>query len=367
MPSSSVENPSHRSRDRVVLVVDDEKMMRLLARQSLEGYGFTVIEAHDGNAALDCFHDRHPDLVLLDVQMPGKDGFQVCREIRDSPFGRFTPIMMMTGLDDVASIERSYEAGATDFINKPLNWLVLGHRLEYILRSSRSSERLRDSEAKLSNAQRIAKLGYWEWIPDQDRLYCSSELRRIFGIPAGHRPTNLEELTMFIHSEQRPRFRDTIRELLAGEASSGDLEFKVHTGAGGERFVRQYAETLLDDDGSVTRVSGTIQDVTEQREAEEKLRYMAYYDALTGLPNRRSFTENLERILQDPRHRDVSTAVLFIDLNRLDVVNESLGRTGRRRARSAGGAAPGRQRSRHRSGRARHPQPPRAPGLALRR
>ncbi len=327
MSSSSLITPTPRAgRDRVVLVVDDEKMMRLLARQSLERSGFKVVEAQDGATALDCFHDQHPDMVLLDVQMPNKDGFEVCREIRSSPFGHFTPIMMMTGLDDVASIERAYEAGATDFINKPLNWLVLGHRLEYILRSSRSSERLRESQAKLSNAQRIAKLGYWEWIPDQDRLYCSSELRRIFGIPTGHRPTNLEELTMFIHSEQRQRFREAVRELLTGGAAVGDLEFKVHTGAGGERFVRQYTEALLDEDARVTRISGTIQDVTGQREAEEKVRYMAYYDALTGLPNRRSFTENLQRVLEDPRFRNDSTAVLFIDLDRLDVVNESLGR-----------------------------------------
>ncbi len=327
MAQSGMRDPGETERGHgLVLVVDDDKMMRLLARQSLERAGFVVVEAADGTDALTAFDEHLPDVVLLDVQMPGMDGFETCRTLRESTTGRFTPVMMMTGLDDVESIEQAYEAGATDFINKPLNWLVLGHRLEYILRSSRSAERLRLSQAKLANAQRIAKLGYWEWVPGKDRLFSSGELRRIFGMPEGHRPSSLQELALFVHEDQRQQFLSAVDELLEGTPIV-DFEYRIRTADGAERFVRQHAEALLGESGHLTRVTGTIQDVTEQREAEEKARYMAYYDGITGLPNRRSFTETLERFLEDPRFRTDATAVLFVDLDRLNQVNESLGRS----------------------------------------
>ncbi len=311
---------------RLVLVVDDERTIRLLARQALERGGFDVIVADDGDSGLEAFREHDPDVVLLDVQMPGRDGFETCRAIRTSATGRFTPVMMMTGLDDVESIERAYDVGATDFINKPLNWLVLGHRLEYILRSSRSSQRLRESQAKLANAQRIARLGYWEWVPGQNRLFCSGELRRIFGISEGREPRSLEELTLFVHDDDRHQFTGAVHSLLEG-VPIADFEYRIRSRDGDERFVRQHAEAVVDEGRRVTRLSSTIQDVTERRAAEEKVRYMAYYDGLTGLPNRRSFTETLERVLGDPRFRTDSTAILFVDLDRLNQVNESLGRS----------------------------------------
>ncbi len=325
-PSGVIDPIDAAPAGRLVLVVDDEKTIRLLARQALERSGFEVLAADDGESGLEAFHEHAPDVVLLDVQMPRRDGFEACRAIRESAAGRFTPVMMMTGLDDVESIEKAYDVGATDFINKPINWLVLGHRLEYILRSSRSAQRLRESQAKLANAQRIARLGYWEWVPGQDRLFCSGELRRIFGIAEGHQPGSLQELTLFVHDDDRRQFMSAVNNLLEG-VPIADFEYRINSRDGDERFVRQHAEALLDDGGRVARVSSTIQDVTERRTAEEKVRYMAYYDGLTGLPNRRSFTEALERVLGDPRFRTDSTAVLFVDLDRLNQVNESLGRS----------------------------------------
>jgi len=123
-----------------VLVVDDEEMQRILARTSLEQAGFIVDEAADGAQALDRFAESNPDLVLLDVRMPVLDGFDTCRAIRESSEGRHIPILMLTGLDDVDSIDKAYRSGATDFAVKPINWLIIGHRLSYMLRASRDAE-----------------------------------------------------------------------------------------------------------------------------------------------------------------------------------------------------------------------------------
>src|SRR2546425_6947121 len=132
----------------VVLIADDDVTMRLLMRETLEQAGFTVAETEDGVQALSAFVRVRPDIVLLNVVMPKLDGFTTCATLRTLPGGAHTPVLMVTGLDDMESINRAYEAGATDFITKPFNWTILGHRVRYLLRTSRAVEALRKSEAK---------------------------------------------------------------------------------------------------------------------------------------------------------------------------------------------------------------------------
>jgi DNA-binding response OmpR family regulator len=113
--------------------------------------GFNVEEAEDGRQALSFFEKTRPDIILLDVLMPGMDGFEVCKTIRKLPDTECIPIVMLTGLNDTDSINYAYEAGATDFITKPINLTILMHRLKYIYRTSQ--ERLRCLASKLSLAE----------------------------------------------------------------------------------------------------------------------------------------------------------------------------------------------------------------------
>ena len=80
--------------------------------------------------------------------MPELNGFDTCRQIRRLPAHRDTPIVMVTGHEDTESINRAYGSGATDFISKPINWSLLGHRVRYLLRTSQVSQGLRESEAR---------------------------------------------------------------------------------------------------------------------------------------------------------------------------------------------------------------------------
>ncbi len=118
-----------------VLVVDDRESTRLLVRAALEQAGFVVEEAHDGESALSAFLEYQPDIVLLDVVMPGMDGFTTCAEIRKLPGGHSSPIIMTTGTNDIDGINRAYEVGATDFVTKPINYVILTHRLRYMVRA----------------------------------------------------------------------------------------------------------------------------------------------------------------------------------------------------------------------------------------
>ncbi len=132
----------------------------MILRTALERDGFRVEEAEDGLTGLQAFARVQPDIVLLDIRMPGMDGYAVCSALRRQPLGNRVPILVLTILNDIESINRAYEVGATDFITKPVAWAVLGHRLRYMLRASIAFQDLAKSEAELVRrvAARTAEL-----------------------------------------------------------------------------------------------------------------------------------------------------------------------------------------------------------------
>ncbi|MCX5721562.1 MAG: ATP-binding protein [Nitrospirae bacterium] len=140
----------------LALVVDDDAVNRLLACAALESAGWNVEEAENGREGLEAFQRLQPDVVLLDVMMPEMDGYTTCASLRKLPEGTHTPVLIMTGLDDYNSVTQAYDAGATDFLTKPLNGLLLTHRVRYIVRSSRIVQELRDSQASLVQARDAA-------------------------------------------------------------------------------------------------------------------------------------------------------------------------------------------------------------------
>lgn len=162
-----------------------------------------VVEAADGLEAIDMFVRERPDLVFLDVEMPGMTGLEACQRIRQLPQGESIPILIVTGSDDRQSIDQGFDAGATQYKTKPVNWSLLGRDIQYMLRASNAFNSLK----------------------------------------------------------------------------------------------RQ----------------------------EDRLRYLAYYDPLTSLPNRRSFNEHLNRILKRAQRHNGTAALLFIDLDHFKRINDSIG------------------------------------------
>ena len=134
LPQLGAEQPAVTG---MVLVVDDDRGTRLALRKVLESEGFLVVEASDGQEALRHCERDCPDLILLDAMMPGLDGFEVCARIRALPNAGIVPILMVTALDDQASIERTISSGATDYIPKPINFRLLRKRIVRLLSDSR--------------------------------------------------------------------------------------------------------------------------------------------------------------------------------------------------------------------------------------
>jgi diguanylate cyclase (GGDEF)-like protein/PAS domain S-box-containing protein len=308
----------------LVLVVDDDVSMRLLTRETLEQAGFRVEEAVDGKAGVAAFERLRPDIVLLDVLMPVLDGFGACAALRKLEGGDHAPVLMMTGLDDSDSINRAYEAGATDFITKPIAWPMLGHRVRYLLRANRAFLDLAQSEARLANAQRIAQLGHWEWDLRDDRVQRSGEIYRIIGLAPEALSAAHSSFLDIIYPDDRPLVKDALYAALHRKRPF-NVDFRVVRPDGSIRIVHEQAEVHFDGNGKPAGMRGTTQDITERRRAEEQIRQLGLYDSLTGLPNRQVFKEQLGHAVARADRTGQALVMLSLDLDRFKRINDTLG------------------------------------------
>jgi signal transduction histidine kinase len=126
----------------------------------VEQAGFIAVEARCGEEALELYEQSRPDLIILDVVMPGMDGFQTCKALRRRPGGENLPILIMTGLGDTASIKLAYSAGATDFCSKPIDWILLSQRIRYMVRVGATVKELQEArqQAEAASAAKDAFL-----------------------------------------------------------------------------------------------------------------------------------------------------------------------------------------------------------------
>lgn len=151
----------------VALVADDDEVMRMMLSEACISAGFEIVSVSDGRAAVDDAIRHVPDVILLDVKMPRMNGFEACEALRREDATAFTPIVVVTGSDDTESINRAYQAGATDFISKPINWPLFSHRLRYILRGAHNYQELQERE------RRIHTLAYYDkltGLPNREHL-----------------------------------------------------------------------------------------------------------------------------------------------------------------------------------------------------
>ena len=308
----------------LVLIIDDDLTVRLLVSMSLEQVGFRVEQAENGYLGLEQFERVRPDVVLMDVMMPEMDGFAASAELRRRPEGMKVPILMMTGLDDHGSIDQAFDAGATDFITKPINYALLGHRVRYLLRASAAVQNLRESERRLATAQRIAQLGHWDWQPDEDTLHLSAEVCRIVGLDPAKRAVPLQVLLDRVPDKDRASVRAWFAAIREHGQSAGINHWLLNADAK-PRYVRQQVEAVLDGSNRVVHLYGTLQDITELRRAEERIRQLAFIDSLTRLPNRELFKDRLSAALALAKHYSRRVGLLFMDLDHFKRINDTLG------------------------------------------
>ena len=314
-----------------ILIVDADPAARAAMAESLTAAGFTVVEAESGSQALEIVAESAPDLVVLEVEMPGLGGIETCALLRQRPHGEEVPVLIATGLGDAETIGHAFEAGATDFVEKPIDANLLPHRIRFVLRASRALSdlghtlsHLRDSRERLANAQRLARIGNWEWIPGEAEMLWSEEVYRIFGLEQRTGVGTYEALMRVVHPDDHDAVEKALREVSC-ESTAMSLDHRIVTASGAERAIHHQAEVGQGPGGVADCIYGTIQDITDRTRAQEKIHYLAYYDGPTGLPNRRMLSDHLERVLDNARRQNRMAALLFLDLDRFKRINDTLG------------------------------------------
>ena len=299
----------------VVMVADDDPVMRLLMLEMLNQVGLEGIEAADGEQALALFQSAAPDLIMMDVEMPNMDGFSACQAIRARDSGATVPIIMVTGSDDIEAVTHAYEVGATDFVSKPINWPILGHRVLYVLRASDAIVRLRIADAH--NRAVLAAIPDTFFSLSKEGYYLDYEQCHGGANPPVDQCVG-KHIAEVLPPEIAGRLLDQVQVVLATQHIVS-VDYELVNGAEVQHFEARLVATGPD------KVLGLVRDISERKRTEEQIRRLAYCDSLTGIPNRQAFLETLERELQRSKAGDKKFAVLFMDLDAFKRINDTLG------------------------------------------
>jgi diguanylate cyclase (GGDEF)-like protein/PAS domain S-box-containing protein len=322
MPSTdSLNKPS-------IFLIDDDANVLLIGKKSLEKNGFLVHVFSNGREALTSLETIKVDLILSDVMMPELDGFTFCDLLRRSKYT--TPIIMMTGLNDFESIEKAYAVGATDFAIKPVNWSILSHQIRYILRASEVLESLKAtinllqiSKKQLSDVQRLAHLGSWVWNVDTDVMEWSEEAKSIFDFKIDRKPVTLSSFFRYVHPDDLNRVKQIFHQGLENKNNLSSESRIILDGDTRHIFIEIHVEGNFKK--TIHFLKGIIQDITEQKLAQQQIEHLLHYDKLTGLPNRLSFDKYLEEAIEYSNIQKTYLGVLFLDIDLFKRINETKG------------------------------------------
>jgi len=322
-----------------VLVVDDNRTLRTLASAALGAAGFFVETAADGEAALKLLEIFLPDLILLDVRLPGVDGITLCRQLRADSRTCEIPICIMTGLDDRASIKQAYDAGATDFVIKPPSWTILSHHLLYMRRASivarelasantslqheigeheRTTAALRESEERLRLALMAANQGLYDLNVQTGETVVSPEYARMLGYEPGEFVESNVRWRERLHDDDRENVCRVYEQYLAGVLSEYRVEFRQKTKSGDWKWILSLGKVVAwDNKGRPLRMLGTHSDITERKalervESDQRQLAEALRDSAAAMNSTLQLDEVLDRILDNIGKIAVYDAVFLV-------------------------------------------------------
>lgn len=301
-----------------ILIVDDNLAVRLTLLKGLTVANYEVFQANDGQQGCEMFYRHHPDIVLMDVQMPILNGFESVKLIRENESGRATPILMLTADDDVDSIRLAFEAGATDYITKPINIPLLLLRLKFALRDVEREKILTRAEQQRENARQLFGLVYWEINAKTETIVVlNSDPKTLPWLDPA--PVTLLQFADFVESRDRNRFLEDIRSAVDNDRPF-DLTLTCLANDG-THYIRIVGQK--DEEGQL--ITGAIQDITQQKYLEDRTSYLNYYDEVTGLPNQKLFQSSVEKAREQSNELGLITAILVVEIQNLNSITNAYG------------------------------------------
>lgn len=301
-----------------ILMVDDSSIERMKLKGYLGKRGFDIIEASNGAEGVQQFTKHYPDLVLMDVNMPVMNGYDAIRKIRELESRMVTPILMLTADDELAAIEQAFEAGANDFFPKPINFPLLHQRIRYALRDAERERELMRITGLQETARILAGLAFWEVDMKTQQMRWSDDAKHLLHW-VDELPRSYESGMQIIHPDDRQR----MTHVFENAAKTGvKFELEVRSPSSRQDNILKIVGQLNKSQGLFV---GALQDVTSQRRLEQQVNYLAFHDAVTGLPNRKLFLRDLEESLEQCQSNNIKIVAGVIELLRFQQITETYG------------------------------------------
>ncbi|MEA1765459.1 EAL domain-containing protein [Pseudomonas syringae pv. tomato] len=318
-----------------ILIVDDDVHVRDLLEVLLQNQGYETLTAESGEQALAMVNARAPDLILLDIMMPGMDGYEVASVLKAGKGTANIPIIMLSALDEQGARLSGLEAGAEEYLSKPVESAELWLRVRNLLRLKAFGDYLKSHSMILEDQlqQRTIDLERFRTVMDasEDAIFLINR-NTMSLIEFNRRACQLlgytaEELAHKTPAELGETSMENLEvvydQIIAGKGPSEPLETQIRDKSGRDVEVEIHRQAYRTGEDWV--IVGIVRDITQRKESDQRLLTMAHYDTLTGLPNRDLFFTSLQMGLTQAAVSRWKLATLTVNLDGFKNINETWG------------------------------------------
>ncbi|WP_122435839.1 EAL domain-containing response regulator [Pseudomonas viridiflava] len=318
-----------------ILIVDDDVHVRDLLEVLLQNQHYRTQTAESGEQALEMVEKHAPDLILLDIMMPGMDGYEVASRLKSGKTTSNIPIIMLSALDERSARISGLEAGAEEYLNKPVDSGELWLRVRNLLRLKSFGDYMKDHNLILEDQlqQRTIDLERFRSVMDasDDAIFLINrntmsliEFNRRACQLLGYTADELQRKTPAeLGDSSMEQLEVVYDQIIAGNGPSEPLETMIRDKSGRDVSVEIHRQAYQA--GNDWIIVGIVHDITRRKESDQRLLKMAHYDNLTGLPNRDLFYTSLQMGLTQAAISRWKLAVMTVNLDGFKNINETWG------------------------------------------
>ncbi len=335
--------PNRFDTPQTFLVVDDEPRARESLVKLLRHKWPDIVEAEDGEQAIELIGQRRFSLIILDLNMPKKSGDQVLAYIRDHRIT--TPVIVISGETSINKVTEAVRLGVYDIFRKPFNFDELEHSIHNALDKMRIEEEKAQIQNQLEHSERLHRYmvdnspdliyilnlnGEFTFVNDSVMRLLGYEKRDLIGHHYSEFIADEDRMKAeFLFNERRRSSRSnrTIELRLKCNPANPAKPFEVASRPIELNSMGIYSVDAADDErvGAYQGTYGVARDISMRKKAEKLIRYQAYHDLLTKLPNRAMLLDRLDLAIKQARRSDESLIIMFLDLDRFKLINDSFG------------------------------------------